>query len=322
MLTPSPPNPHAAGARHATQPAGYASAHPDALFDAGWLALRAAADNAARADELNRRAADWLRSRRRTAGKDHPFLLTDLGTGSGANPRYLAARLPGPQRWRLIDHDPALLADALEACAELHDADGGRVEVEAHRSDLAALSAAALGEANLVCASALLDLVDAAWLARLADLCADLRCAVLVTLSVDGQWCFEGPGDVAEDADNAFVRDAFNAHQRRDKGLGAALGPDAAPALAAALDARGFEVELAPSPWRLDLAEAGDAALARALIDGWRDAACAQCPHAAARIENWHGRRSAHCAASVGRLVVGHLDLFAAPGATLTSDAR
>ncbi|MFU2487641.1 methyltransferase domain-containing protein [Thauera sp. WH-1] len=305
MLAPTPASPLPADAPR--------DAHPDALFDADWLALRAAADSAARAAHLNLRAADWLRARRPAADDEHPFMLADLGSGSGANPRYLAPRLPGPQHWTLIDHDPALLDRARSSCAELHDYDGGHVRIETRQLDLAAPSGMALGETDLVCASALLDLVDTSWLARLAELCAELRCAVLVTLSVDGQWRFEGPGEVAGDADDALVREAFNAHQRRDKGLGAALGPDAAPALAAALDARGFELELAPSPWELNLAEAGDAALARALIDGWRDAARAQCPQAAARIEAWHGRRSALCGASPGRLVVGHVDLFAAP---------
>ncbi|HRQ04177.1 MAG TPA: hypothetical protein PK606_15145 [Ottowia sp.] len=305
MLAPTPASP--------LPPEAPRDAHPDALFDADWLALRSAADSAARADHLNRRAADWLRARQPAADNQRLFMLADLGTGSGANPRYLAPRLPGPQRWTLIDHDPTLLARALASCAELRDHDGGHVQIETRQFDLAALNATALGETGLVCASALLDLVDAAWLARLADLCADLRCAVLVTLSVDGLWHFEGTGEVAGDADDALVREAFNAHQRRDKGLGAALGPDAAPTLAAALDARGFEVELAPSPWKLNLAEAGDAALARALIDGWRDAARAQCPQATARIEAWHGRRSALCGVSPGQLVVGHVDLFAAP---------
>ena len=130
-------------------------------------------------------------------------------------------------------------------------------------------------------------------------------------------------------ADDDFVRTAFNAHQRRDKGLGAALGPDAAPALATCLEKRGFQVRLALSPWRLRLADPAQAALARALIDGWRDAACAQAPDASARIAAWHARRIAACgpddgsrhgsdrgsnrSPGGGTLEVGHIDLFAAP---------
>lgn len=81
--------------------------------------------------------------------------------------------------------------------------------------------------------------------------------------------------------------------------------------------ARGFAVERAASPWRLELADPAQAALARALIDGWRDAATAQCPQAAARINAWHQRRSAQCdGRGSGQLEVGHLDLFACPPTT------
>ena len=122
-------------------------------------------------------------------------------------------------------------------------------------------------------------------------------------------------------ADDDFVRTAFNAHQRRDKGLGAALGPNAAPALATCLEKRGFQVSLSLSPWRLRLAAPAQAALARALIDGWRDAACAQAPDAHARIAAWHARRIAACGSDEGpergsggsTLEVGHIDLFTTP---------
>lgn len=301
-------------------PNEHAQPHPDACFDPSWLALRRAADGAARAPELEARAAEWLRQRQATTAPPQRLRLIDLGSGSGANPRHLAPRLPGPQDWTLIDHDSGLLARARAACAGLRAADGGAVGVSTRSQDLARLDAGTLAGADLVCASALLDLVDAAWLERLADACAAARCALLVTLSVDGSWRFlSGAATTAAeaslaDADDDFVRAAFNAHQRRDKGLGAALGPDAAPALAACLEQRGFEVRLAASPWRLRLAEPADAALARALIDGWRDAARTQRPDAAARITAWHARRTAECVPhGGGTLEVGHIDLFATP---------
>ncbi len=321
--------------------------HPDACFDADWLDLRAAADSAARAPELEARAAAWLRAREGNG----PLRLIDLGTGSGANPLHLAPRLPGPQSWRLIDHDAGLLEHARRQCAGLRDADGHPVAVETCCLDLGAVSAATLAGSDLICASALLDLMSAEWLDGLAEACAGAGCALLITLSVDGSWRFidrtpaagRAPQDCsgeqarekcaeqahspdAEDAEDHFVRAAFNDHQRRDKGLGAALGPDAAPALAQALGARGFSVECAPSPWRLDLAQARQAALAGALIDGWRDTALAQHPEAARRIEAWHRRRRAGCEGSatppgpgsptgVSVVEVGHIDLFATPPA-------
>ena len=332
-----------------------AKVHPDACFDANWLALRRTADSAARAPELEAHAADWLRQRRMATAPARPLRLLDLGSGSGANPCHLAPRLPGLQQWTLIDHDAGLLARAQAACAGLHDADGGSVDVITRCLDLARIDAHMLAGADLVCASALLDLVDAAWLDRLADACTAAGSALLVTLSVDGNWRFvpdaasamaaparaaaaQAANDAAHAvaneatataADDDFVRTAFNAHQRRDKGLGAALGPHAAPALATCLEKRGFQVNLAPSPWRLCLADPAQAALARALIDGWRDAACAQAPDASARIAAWHARRIAACgpddgsrhgsdrgsnrSPGGGTLEVGHIDLFAAP---------
>ena len=336
-----------------------AKVHPDACFDANWLALRRTADSAARAPELEAHAADWLRQRRMATAPARPLRLLDLGSGSGANPCHLAPRLPGLQQWTLIDHDAGLLARAQAACAGLHDADGGSVDVITRCLDLARIDAHMLAGADLVCASALLDLVDAAWLDRLADACTAAGSALLVTLSVDGNWRFvpdaasamaaparaatvqtadEATRSIADAvadntidpvADDDFVRTAFNAHQRRDKGLGAALGPDAAPALATCLEKRGFQVRLALSPWRLRLADPAQAALARALIDGWRDAACAQAPDASARIAAWHARRIAACgpddgsrhgsdrgsnrSPGGGTLEVGHIDLFAAP---------
>ena len=336
-----------------------AKVHPDACFDANWLALRRTADSAARAPELEAHAADWLRQRRMATAPARPLRLLDLGSGSGANPCHLAPRLPGLQQWTLIDHDAGLLARAQAACAGLHDADGGSVDVITRCLDLARIDAHTLAGADLVCASALLDLVDAAWLEQLADACTAAGSALLVTLSVDGNWRFvpevamaklmaahsparaaavqaanDAAHAVANDAtataaDDDFVRTAFNAHQRRDKGLVAALGPNAAPALATCLEKRGFQVRLSLSPWRLRLADPAQAALARALIDGWRDAACAQAPDASARIAAWHARRIAACgpddgsrhgsdrgsnrSPGGGTLEVGHIDLFAAP---------
>lgn len=328
MLHPEPAlNAPQARTSHPMSLNDHAQPHSDACFDASWLALRKAADSAARAQELEARAADWLCQRLAAAPAGQALRLIDLGSGAGANPCHLAPRLPGPQAWTLIDHDAGLLARARAGCAVLRAADGAAVDVMTRHQDLARLDAPTLAGADLVCASALLDLVEAAWLERLAAACAETGSAVLVTLSVDGTWRFlSGTATSAAEAslvnaDDDFVRSAFNAHQRRDKGLGAALGPDAAPALAACLERRGFEVRLAASPWRLRLAEPAHAALARALIDGWRDAACAQRPDARARITAWHARRIAdceagggpHCGAGGSTLEVGHIDLFATP---------
>jgi hypothetical protein len=291
------------------------AAHPEAVFAASWLELRAAADRAARAAQLEERLSDWLRSR--PPQPPRALRIVDLGTGSGANPVHLASRLPGPQQWTLIDHDAGLLARALATCTSLRSAGGEVVAAQTLHCDLQ-LPASAFAHADLVCASALLDLVDAPWLERFAASCATAGCAVLVTLSVDGHWRFAGtpptpPGVAAEQTDDDFVRAAFNAHQRRDKGLGPALGPDAAAALAACLRAHGFTVDCAPSPWQLALGDPAQARLARVLVDGWRDAASAQCPDAHARIAAWHARCVAERLHPGVVLEVGHLDVLGLP---------
>ena len=69
-----------------------------------WLALREPADVAARSALLTREVVDAI-------GRRHPLSVLDLGAGTGSNVRYLADRLPAPQRWLLVDRDPTLLAD-------------------------------------------------------------------------------------------------------------------------------------------------------------------------------------------------------------------
>jgi len=55
------------------------------------------------------------------------------------------------------------------------------------------------------------------------DACRRAGCLVYVALSYDGTVRWERPGDGARD--DADIIAAVNAHQRRDKGTGRALGP-------------------------------------------------------------------------------------------------
>ncbi|HZP16183.1 MAG TPA: hypothetical protein VFA96_10195, partial [Nocardioides sp.] len=66
-----------------------------------WLALREPADAAAR-------AADLVEHLARRASK--PWVIHDLGCGTGAMGRWLAPLLPGPQHWVGHDRDADLLA--------------------------------------------------------------------------------------------------------------------------------------------------------------------------------------------------------------------
>ncbi len=275
------------------------SAKRDA-FSPDWLALREAADHRARAVPLvERLRADW-RARGWTR-------IVDLGSGTGSNLRYLVPRLPGPQQWTLVDHDADLLARAGAAAAEVRCVHG----------DLAAAGLPAVGQADLVTCSALLDLVPEDWLRRLARACRAAGCGAYLALTYDGvmQWSAagsnDGPGEAA-DPDDAAIRDAVNAHQRRDRGPATALGPDAAAAAEALLRGVGYRTWRLPSPWRLG---PGDRALALALIDGWENAALdlSPPPAEARRISAWAQRRRQTAAAGRFELTVGHQDLLALP---------
>ncbi|MFO0336436.1 MAG: class I SAM-dependent methyltransferase [Pseudomonadota bacterium] len=280
-------------------------------FEASWLALRTPADARARSLELETALRDELRQALH-AGFPHvrPWLAADLACGTGSNVVRLAPRLPGPQRWRLVDSDDALLRHARERCVGLVDAAGAPAHATVERADLAgpALEAACAG-ARLVTASALLDLVSAAWLDRLASACARAGAIALCVLDYDGR-----RSCAPADPDDAAAHAAFDAHQRRDKGFGPALGPDACVRAAAAFAARGYRVRRARSDRQLDAADAADAALQRELLRGWAAAAIEAVPGERGRFEGWLERRLAHVDAGRSVLLVGHEDLLAIPG--------
>jgi SAM-dependent methyltransferase len=258
-------------------------------FDVSWLDLREPADRAARDPALLAAAVRHLAA--------HPApLALDLGCGTGASCRAFAGSLP-ELRWRLVDRDPALLRLAVERCPG----------AEAVRLDLAELDALPLSDVRLVTASALLDLCGAAWLGVLARRLARAGIGIYAALSYDGRLAWDPPlpGD-------AGVVAAFNAHQRRDKGLGPALGPEAAAAFARTLAAEGYAVRLAESQWRLGPDDAG---LSAALIDGIANAV------AEAGLDAGAWAQARRAASGSGRAIVGHVDLLALPqGASAQSN--
>jgi hypothetical protein len=235
-----------------------------------WLLLREPADAAARSAEL----AECLA--RHLVG---PLVIHDLGGGSGAMGRWLAPRLPGPQRWVVHDRDPDLL--------ELARADP---TVEVRLCDIARLTAHDVAGASLVTASALLDLLTADELTRMLRACAGLP--MLLALTVVGRVTLSP----AEPLD-ARIGAAFNDHQRRD----GRLGPDAVNQL------RGRAL-VRPSPWRLD---APHADLMAEWLDGWVAAACEQEPDLDAGA--YRARRLAQAAAGELVVTVDHADLLVLP---------
>ena len=248
-------------------------------FSAEWLALREPADTAARSADL----AAFIS--RRFEGR-----LLDLGGGTGANIRYLSAKLPSPQHWTLVDDDPALLA-------------GVPAFVTRHRSDLRVVvdEGDLFDGCSLVTASALLDLVSDEWLATLVRRCRTAGAAVLFALSYDGRIVCS-----PEDEDDEDVRRLVNEHQKTDKGFGPALGAAAGTRAAQLLTTAGYTVKQARSDWTLLPAVRE---MQKTLVNGWAAAASEMAPPRKAAIESWRGRRIGHIDAGRSHIVVGHTDV-------------
>ncbi|QRG09188.1 SAM-dependent methyltransferase [Xanthobacter dioxanivorans] len=279
---------------------------PAATFSDDWLALREAADHAARSAALEDELA------RRLAGLEVQRIV-DLGAGTGSNLRALAPRLGIRQHWTLLDHDAGLAQAARARLAAFADAareeeDGlvlrigpREIRVDFAIADLAADPAAARGFGpHLVTASAFFDLVSGAWCARFAKAFAGSGILLHAALTCDGRdaWMPPHPADAA-------IAAGFRAHQGTDKGFGPAAGADAARWLGAALAEAGYAVRVADSPWRLGPSER---ALITTLADGTARAAVESGGVDEATAGDW-----ARHAAEADACTIGHVDLMATP---------
>jgi hypothetical protein len=209
--------------------------------------------------------------------------------------RWLAPRLPGRQHWVVHDRDADLLKLAVVG-APRPAADGAAVTIEARRSDLTRLTPYELAGADLVTASALLDLLTADELVHMLRACAGRP--VLLALTVTGRVTLS-PADPLD----ALIRAAFNAHQRR----GGLLGPDAVPT---AVHDLGAKLLVRPSPWRLDAAHGQ---LAAEWLDIWVTAACEHEPALAAESAAYLDRRLDQAVACELAVTVDHADVLVLP---------
>ena len=260
-------------------------------FSVSWLDLREPADHAARDPALAASLVSYLQ-----ADTAISPIIVDLGSGTGSTLRALTRK--GAQRcvWRLVDHDPALLNEALRR--------HGQTEIiEDYQADLREVAALPLGGLSLLSASALFDLVSAELVDALLARVSQQSAAFYAALNYDGrtQWTPAHPLDEA-------VLAAFNHDQRRDKGLGPALGPDSARYLKAALEKLDFTVHTADSAWQLGPAQE---ALQADLITGIRLAVADAPDLTEAALDDWQAFRMAH--AGSGQCVVGHIDVLAFP---------
>jgi hypothetical protein len=252
-------------------------------FSADWLALREPIDALSRSVRLTRAVADALPRYRAVD-------ILDLGAGTGANVRYLAGKLPLPQRWLLVDRDKRLLTQAPKAwpsqCVDL---------LHAVRDP------SLFAGRGLVTASALLDLVSDAWLQALTARCLEAGATVLFALTYDGRIDY-APAEPEDD----LIRDLVNKHQRSDKGLGPAAGPTAAMRAGELFAAAGYHMEHEASDWVLT---PESRSVQQRLIDGWAEAAAALAPEQSAAIDDWRERRLAYVDEGRSQLIVGHKDL-------------
>ena len=182
-----------------------------ATADPAWLDLREPADRRARdagagalvdalVEHLDAETQVAGESALATTGPAHRrarsapgLVVVDVGAGTGANRRYLAPSLPGPQRWVCLDHDASALRDARHAGAQL---------VVGRLDDLDELLDELVGEGVaqdriVVTASALLDVLTDDQLAALAGALARHACPALFSLNVTRRclWRLAHPDD-------------------------------------------------------------------------------------------------------------------------------
>ena len=265
-------------------------------FSADWLALREPVDHAS----VNHRVRSALVHHLAGASS---IELVDLGSGTGSNFRSIAPDLAPAQSWTLLDIDPGLLQIAAHRCALIADQCQSQISLNVQVGDLSQLSFDELFEgADVVTASALFDLLSASAIEQIVESVAATNAVFYTTLTYDGiaAWLPEHPL-------NQTMREAFNRHQRTDKGFGPAAGPEATRLLATAFSDRGYSIELGASPWVLDQSRA----TLRAQTDqGWAAAVGETNEVSEREINDWlQDRETTRNAISI----VGHIDLLAIP---------
>ena len=260
-------------------------------FPAAWLALREPYDLRARNPSVLVAVVTSLKRR-------SPLRIVDLASGTGSTLRALSPRLPTPQIWKLIDKDIRLLEGA-SATPLAKQVVMTAVPLDINRD----LETALDGAIDLITISALLDLVSQSWLDHFAEAVAARSLPVYAALSYDGRTKFIPP-----DPFDPAVIDAVNAHQRLDKGFGAALGPAAAAFAIGRFQALGYSLVYGTSDWAIGRQ---DRTMQAEILAGWASSAHDLGTLPPADITAWVTRRRAMIAAGCSVLKVGHVDFFA-----------
>lgn len=262
-------------------------------FSSQWLDLREPIDHAARSEAVISALCHYFLN-------DWKLVITDIGCGTGSTLRALKPFFDKELTWHLIDNDPLLLEEARKHA--------GENRVESSLLDLSTnLDPVFTPKPDLVTTSAFLDLVSADWLAGFVEAITQRELPFYAALSYDGRG-----GTTPAHGDEAEVLSAFNAHQRTDKGLGPALGPDAADTAIRLFEEAGYIICREDSDW---VAGPKHPLFQTMLLDGWRDAATQMRPQSEPAIRRWHTDRMQRIEAGELDVRVGHKDFFAVPPA-------
>ena len=266
-------------------------------FSIEWLNLREASDHRARDRHLLKTAANWLNDL-----KSKDKVIVDLGSGTGSTIRGLQryTELAPSIQWRLVDNDPELLAEAIHRHSEDYS-------IESFLVDLSATQKLPLESVSLITASALLDLVSGDFIRDFCQLIRekneDRPVGFYSALNYDG--CIKWTPFHSLDA--AILMN-FNADQRRDKGFGPALGPDATDFLKTQFHSTKFQCLSAKSPWLLGSA---DYLLTESLINGISDVAIQTDGLTNSDIQDWKTFRIKNV--RTGTCYLGHTDILVLP---------
>ena len=289
-------------------------AQPPRPFGADWLSLRERLDQAARDKMLGVTLSQRLPMRPR---------LLDLGAGTGSLFRFMAPIIARSQSWIFAEFDRSLIEAAFDRTVDwaigcgfsAHLSRGSRAPAlvigtsrETWRIETLALDLAAVPQGlpldgvDAVACSALLDLVSRRWMERLF---AALQTPFYASLTVDGRdaWFPRHPAD-------RTVRLAFRRDQRREKGLGLALGVDAARLAEELLAASGFETLGARSDWGIGR---GERRLGRLFAQMTAQAASQAMPAQAGKIAAWCNARLDQAGRAQLSIRIGHRDVLAFP---------